>query len=300
MKQFRYNLDKSSKKFVCPSCNKRTFVKYIDIKTNSYLGDAFGRCDRESNCNYHSTPKGEASNSFEIVNSPKPLPSYHSPELIEKSFLSERPNYFIDFLHTMFTAVEVKTAVYDYLISTSIHWEGATVFWQIDQQERLHAGKVMLFNKATGKRAKDSNGKSIISWVHSILKYKKQLNDFNLEQCLFGLHLITPDNSKPMAIVEGEKTAVLCSVFKPQYTWLATGSKSGLKCEMLLPIKKYKIVAFPDKNEFSDWNKKATELNKVGFQIVVSNYLETIDCDVGTDFADILIQNSIVNNNQIQ
>ena len=33
MERFRYSLDKSSKKFVCPNCNKKTFVLYIDTET---------------------------------------------------------------------------------------------------------------------------------------------------------------------------------------------------------------------------------------------------------------------------
>jgi hypothetical protein len=41
---------------------------------------------------------------------------------------------------------------------------------------------------------------------------------FNINQCLFGLHLINESNQKTIAVVESEKTAVLISVFKPQYT----------------------------------------------------------------------------------
>jgi hypothetical protein len=67
MKQYKFSLDKGSKKFFCPKCNKRTFVKYIDTETGSYLNDEFGRCDSETNCGYHSTPKGEIKNTFEVI-----------------------------------------------------------------------------------------------------------------------------------------------------------------------------------------------------------------------------------------
>ena len=56
METFKYLLDKSSKKHICPSCNKRTFVLYIDTITGEYLPTDFGRCDREQNCNYHKAP----------------------------------------------------------------------------------------------------------------------------------------------------------------------------------------------------------------------------------------------------
>lgn len=289
MKQYRYNLDKSSKKFICPKCNKKTFVKYIDIETNTYLSEDFGRCDRESNCGYHSNPKGEHKNTFEVVNIPKPLPDFHGLELVEKSFVNDYQNNFIDFLKTIFNEVEVNKATFDYLIGTSKRWNGATVFWQIDNLERVHAGKILQYNPNTCKRVKDENGKSLIDWVHSVLKRSKVVNQFNLQQCLFGLQLINDQNIKTVALVESEKTAVIMSLFKPNYIWLATGSKHGFKYEMLRPIKQYKIIAFPDKSEFEDWNKKAIELNNLGFQIVVNNYLETIDCEAGTDFADIFI-----------
>ena len=53
---YSFILDKSSKKYSCPECNKKTFVKYVDSTTGDYLPDRFGRCDRESNCGYFKTP----------------------------------------------------------------------------------------------------------------------------------------------------------------------------------------------------------------------------------------------------
>ena len=81
----------------------------------------------------------------------------------------------------------------------------------------------------------------------------------------------------------------MMSIFKPEYIWMATGSKHGFKYEMLLPIKQYKIIAFPDKSEYSDWNKKASKLNSFGFDITVNDWLENTSYEVGADFADVLI-----------
>jgi hypothetical protein len=194
-------------------------------------------------------------------------------------------NNFVQFLKTLFTPDEVKNTILKYLIGTSKHWSGATVFWQIDNNEKVRHGKVMLFNFETGKRKKRADGKAYISSVRSILK----LQNFHLNQCLFGLHLINETNQKTIAVVESEKTAVIMSVFKPQYTWVATGMKGGFKYENLKPIKDYKIIAFPDKSEFNDWHNKAIELNAVGFKINVSEWLEQTDYKDGTDLADVLI-----------
>ena len=147
----------------------------------------------------------------------------------------------------------------------------------------------MLYNSETGKRQKNHLGKAYISSVRSVLKLK----DFNLKQCLFGLHLINETESKSLAIVESEKTAILMSLFKPEYVWLATGSKSGFKYEYLRPLRDYKIIGFPDKSEYSDWQNKAVELNNLGFNISISQYLETTSYKEGTDLADVLINEKL-------
>lgn len=283
MIQFKYTLDKSSKKFVCPKCNKKSFVKYIETETNDYLSDEFGRCDRQSSCQYFLTPEKEQA-TFQILNIPKPETSYHSLELVEKTVSSTSSNNFIEFLKTLFSPDEVEKARQKYFIGTWSSWNGTTIFWQIDQLAKVHHGKVMMYEPNTGKRAKNKEGNGIFSTVRSLLK----LDDFVLNQCLFGLHLAN-EYTSTIAIVESEKTAVIMSLFKPEYVWLATGSKGGFKYEFLKEIKNYKIVAFPDKSEFADWNNKAIELNRFGFKITVSDFLEKANYPNGTDLADVYI-----------
>jgi hypothetical protein len=259
----------------------------METETNNYLSDEFGRCDRETECQYLATPEKENNIVFEKKHIPTPKPSFHNLELLDKMYTNEKQqNNFSLFLETIFTREQVFEAEQKYFITSSNHFKGgATIFWQIDNLERLHAGKILQYDKVTGKRIKTAEGKGLINWVHSVLK----LENFNLKQCLFGLHLINETNQKTIAIVEAEKTAVIMSIFKPQYIWLATGSKSGFKYDLLKPIKDFNIIGFPDKSEFEDWNAKAIELNKVGFKITVNDWLEKTDYPKGSDFADVLI-----------
>lgn len=52
---YRYTLEDGSKKHLCPSCGRKTFVRVIDTITATYLPEVVGRCDRESNCGYQLT-----------------------------------------------------------------------------------------------------------------------------------------------------------------------------------------------------------------------------------------------------
>jgi hypothetical protein len=271
MKQYKYSLDSTSKKFICPKCNKGTLVKYVENALGTHLSDLYGRCDRETSCGYHCSPVSEkvtVDNVIEVIE-----PSFHSGELLEKSFVLGVNNNFIKFLKTIFSEEEVKEIVLKYSISNSKRWDGAATFWQIDNCSRVHAGKILQYNPVTGKRVKDENGKGLIDWAHSVLKRNGTLKEFNLRQCLFGLHLIYETTVKTIALVESEKTAIIMS----------------FKYEMLLPIKELTIIAFPDKSEYNDWLNKAKELNGFGFNIIVNHWLESTNYESGTDIADVFI-----------
>jgi hypothetical protein len=194
----------------------------------------------------------------------------------------------IQFLENYFTKEEIQLAIAKYRLGTSKHWNGAaTIFWQINPKNEVMTGKVMDYDVKTGKRIKVP--KDRIQWVHKLLKLK----DFVLQQCLFGLHLISGSAKKKIAIVESEKTALMMSLFLPDYIWLATGGKGNFSKKMLLPLKNLTILAYPDKSEFDDWNKIALELQKEGFKINCSRYVEDKNVPDGTDLADIYLESRI-------
>lgn len=154
----------------------------------------------------------------------------------------------------------------------------------------------MKYNRMTGHRIKDENVGGKITWVHSILKQssnpKLRLPDrWELTQCLFGEHLLKQYPFKNVAIVESEKTAVICSSFWPEYVWLATGGKSQLN-NRLQVLKGRKIVAFPDVDGYKEWKEKLYQLREL--DIMVSDILEknatAEDRNNNVDIADLLIR----------
>lgn len=291
---FRYVLDTSSKKYKCNKCFKKSMVRYFDTEKNVLMPLDYGRCDREQKCGYLKIPTGSFSKEIECIYVPPLEPSYLDISLIKASGRGFKNNNFINFLSTLFSQDQVKEVITKYLLGTSKLWNGSTVFWQLDNLNRLRHGKIMLYNELTGKRKKNRNGKPYINSVRSLLKLK----NFNLQQCLFGLHLIKDKEIKSIAVVESEKTAIIMSLFKPEYVWLATGSKSGFKYEYLKEIRDYNIIGFPDKSEYYDWLNKSIELNKLGFKIKISNFLENTDYIDGTDLADVYIDRVKDNNKE--
>lgn len=74
-----------------------------------------------------------------------------------------------------------------------------------------------------------------------------------------------------MALVESEKTAVICSLLLPEYTWLAIGGKSQFN-DRLMVLKGRKVTAFPDIDGYDEWRKKAK--NYPMLDITISDILE--------------------------
>lgn len=283
-----------------PNCGKgKTFSLYIDTETGEHIHPTVGRCNRESNCGHHYTPKQyfqDNNISFDkpqpkaykprpVTPQPKPV-SFIPVEVFKASLKAHETNHFVQFLINLFGVEVASQLVSRYFIATSKHWNGATVFWQIDTQGKVRTGKIMLYSPTTGKRVKEPFNH--ISWVHSALKQP----EFELRQCLFGEHLLI-DKTKPVAIVESEKTAVIASVYLPQFVWVAVGSLTNLNAEKCSILKGRTVTLFPDLNGFEKWSSKAKELSHLAI-FTVSDLLERKATEAekkqGFDLADYLIK----------
>jgi hypothetical protein len=288
-------------RYRCPSCQQRdkTYSLYIDTETGEHLHPSVGRCNRESNCGHHYTPKQYFQDNNISFDTPqpkayKPRPvtppqkpvSFIPVEVFKASLKAHESNHFAQFLINLFGVEVASQLVSRYFIATSKHWNGATVFWQIDTQGKVRTGKIMLYSPTTGKRVK--NLELPVYWVHKALKQP----EFELRQCLFGQHLLI-DKTKPVAIVESEKTAVIASVYLPQFIWVAVGSLTNLNAEKCSILKGRTVTLFPDLNGFEKWSSKAKELSHLA-NFTVSDLLERKATEAekkqGFDLADYLIK----------
>ena len=150
----------------------------------------------------------------------------------------------------------------------------------------------MLYNPDTGKRVKEPFDH--ITWVHSVLK----LVDYNLKQCFFGEHLLIDYPYKPVAIVESEKTAIIASVYLPQFVWLACGSLTNLNAARCQVLRGRHVVLYPDLNCFEKWSSKGKELSFIT-RFVISDLLELRASETdklkGLDVADYLVRYNLPN-----
>ena len=289
MKHYRHQLDTTSKKYRCPECGQKHFVRFIDSETNQYAAEHFGRCDREVQCAYFLYPSSETYYPYNYDYTPT-LPkkaiatSYIDISIAEATLCNYETNPLISYLYKRYAADKIERVIHMYNVGTAALYSGSIVYWQIDSTGNIRAGKVMGYDKDTGKRLKSLEGKPQINWAHKLLKND---SNYNLKQCLYGQHLLS-NNTKVVCIVESEKTALIMAIELPKLTWMATGSLSAFKREILSPIKSCEVIAFPDKGAYSKWLKVADVLNKEGFNIKVSDELEKDHYKEGSDLVDVL------------
>ncbi|HXD92820.1 MAG TPA: DUF6371 domain-containing protein [Bacteroidia bacterium] len=286
-----------STRFVCPACKKptKTFTLYISTKTNEALHHTVGKCNRLSKCGYHYTPKQYFIDNNIAFTKPvfcKPpnlltqQPVSYIPDVVFTASLKQYSNnHFVQFLSSLFSANVVTDLVNKYYIGTAKYWQGATVFWQVDALGKIHTGKLMLYNPTTGKRVKQPYNH--IQWAHKTIGQAH----FNLQQCFFGEHLLAHNNQQ-VALVESEKTALIASVYLPDFIWLAVGSLSNLSLKKCAILKGKTVTLYPDLNAFEKWNTKAKELSTF-CEITVSDLLEhnatQTEKQQGLDLADYLV-----------
>jgi len=307
MEKFKYTLEPysgKSSRYTCPNCKKsQSFTRYVDIEKAEYLAPSVGICNRQIKCGYHYSPKmffvdnkrfkeitrerklypakAFATNTNNAsIKSKKLNPSYIERRHLQKSQLI-KTNNFIQFISSVYNKDAADYVKELYQIGSSTKWPGAVIFWQIDQEQKIRTGKLMQYNPETGKR-------TAINWVHSLLR----LQSYNLQQCLFGLHLLNHDKSKSIAIVESEKTAIIASLAFPEFLWMATGGLNNLKTATVKELKNRRVILFPDSGCYNLWEAKLSQLPR-NIDFEVSSLLETLTSNQeqkeGYDIADYVL-----------
>jgi len=189
-----------------------------------------------------------------------------------RSLLGSNP--LIDLLLRLYPQTTVLKAVINYFIGFQAYKTGkrgdALIFWQINEKKQILNAK-RIYYKADGHRDKK---------MPPMVEYPGN------PQCLFGLHNLNgADPDKPIAIVESEKSALIMSMVKPEYLWMACGSLNNFNEKFLQPLRHRTIVGFPDVDIKRDrasgfsvssamWEKTASRLREQGWNITIDKSLE--------------------------
>lgn len=186
------------------------------------------------------------------------MPDTINPEIANASLRFDKKNTYFDWLRDLLYEDEVRSLIDMYHVGTAKIWPGATVFWRVDEFNRIHSGKIKLFDPEIFDFDDEPNEHS--KWVHEELSLK----DFKRHHCFFGQHLLAEYPNKPVCITGSEREAIVGSAFIPGCVWLAAENENSLHESYIKPLSHRKIVSFwPDVNSFKSWAKIVDKLKKV-------------------------------------
>lgn len=293
MNNYKFSLKRyhrSIEKLTCPSCgHKHRFSPYIDNATGKIIDPECGRCDRINHCGYHLTPReffrqhpemlDTKGKNVEYVRRETPEPRLYLPSNVINLYSTPHSQSRLGhWLEKVAPSAELLTkATEDYRL-TATTTQG-TIFWYIDEKGRFCQGKIMWYRE-------DGHRNGIVSTVSSDMAKKGKFpENAHMQRCLFGAHLIGKYPEKVVAIVEGEKTAVVMSMLKPNFVWLATGGCENLNKDVTLPLVGRKVVIIPDSGCLQKWKKKMSATKGINYSF--NEELEAYPPN--TDILDVMI-----------
>jgi hypothetical protein len=307
-----------STRYTCPQCRKpREFTRYVDTVTGELLPEYVGKCNRADSCGYHEPPReffrehgvipyteGTLNLAADREEPSRPLYLHSRKEVAQLRGNSEQ-NTLSAYWRCRIGAERWDEVARKYALGT---WTDGTlasaaVFWQVDLHGNIRAGKMMLYDPATGKRRKDVRSTSFAHYERT----GRNAGDLNVQQCLFGEHLLKEwPIEATVAVVESEKTALIASALMPEILWLATGSLGGFTLEKLHVLAGRKVLAYPDLSPegkaFAHWKQKALEIAPLFAVLHVSDLLERHASEAarsaGADIADLLFQSKRIEDDQ--
>lgn len=277
----------------CPKCGKKRFRPYLDTASNEVLSN-YGRCNREDSCGHSAFPYDvlKASNFAHPAplarkTPPPPAPriqteflgfrlmmdTYGSCPLtrwIESSFGAEA----LDLVHQRFALGVLEDEA-----NPAWPW---TVHWHIDEQGRIHTAKLMRYVTIKGRcrrlKKEHLGGEFVqsIQWIHKLIDNPPE----PWTQTLYGLQQLHQKPRESVAIVEGYKTAIVCSIAFPDRIWLGADSihtltSYGEECPLLTPLRGRDIHLVPDLGKGAEvWREALSKLHKAGHRASIDTRFE--------------------------
>lgn len=214
-------------------------------------------------------------------------PDYLPPEMVIATERHAHETALFAYMVKEFGEEDTRTAFALYQVGGSkeiANGYRATTFPYMDRRNNVVDVKIFHVNPENGSRKsapplrtwRDREGnlqEMRSSWAlaelnrYNRMNHRPELN--RAPWCNFGDHLL-PVLDDPVAIVESEKTALICSIQFPEYVWIAVGSKNNLTPNRCEQYKGRKVVLFPDNDAFDEWRTKGRELVAMGLNVSIN------------------------------
>jgi hypothetical protein len=248
--QYKYSLDNSSKKYLCPQCKRKSFVAYVDNETKAPVDPfQFGRCDKENKCGYHITPytdpelAAQAKKDFVPVPDPEVIQIFPDEEIIAR--ITNKTKTCISPLHRYCSSKLIPS---DHLLKWGVYSDDDKTVYIFRNAAQQVCNLKWFKYKEDGHRDKEFDSYSLKNPSPPVSgRDRSRAEGPNREgpphtppkdgpivflkkylMCLFGEHLLDNTKQKIVCVVESEKTAAIASYFYPQFDWVACGSNNGL------------------------------------------------------------------------
>ena len=114
------------------------------------------------------------------------------------------------------------------------------------------------------------------NWISNLLKRREPLiANWQVEHCLFGLHLLAHTGDRSVAIVESEASAMVLSALFPESIWMAYATTSHLVPDLFAPLEGRSVTIYS--------RTDPTLSNYLFFQELVNFTLQRYDLDLTID-----------------
>jgi len=267
----------------CPKCkSKKSFFNYLTtVFGQPIAGQVVGKCTNKD-CNYDMTPnmyskeylydsimKEGLWSCYDFSSNNGDKFSLEVSDYWDKSPLSSN---LVSFLDSKFEKKDVRNAMRKYKVTSPRFAGDLNVFWQINEGKNVVDGRILEFNEFTGEciSYREKNEFALIS------KMRKQTSEYRCyhKKVLFGLHLLSEKNIKPICIVEDERSAIIGSIVFPYQLWLATCGQT-LNFELFKPIIGQAVTLMPNNENYNKWESEARRFGFYHSLLLKNNFLET-------------------------
>ena len=230
--------------YTCPGCGKeKSFQRYVNIKSSIQVDNNVGKCKNQKSCGYWFFPV-EFFNKNGNSKADPITPTFIQNNLLLKTLKQYEQNNFFLYLTNKFGEVIARNTMIKYSIGTS-KLIGATIFWQIDYDDKIRTGRIILFDAENGKT--NNTRWQCDGWVHREIDIKK----FNLRECLFGENLIKKDLYKSIVVARNERDAIIGSILYPDLIWTSLPTSIYTPdFHILNSVTCRNVIWFPNLNKF--------------------------------------------------